>query len=355
MSKLYSDRQSRRRITFFFMLASLGIIVATLLLLGVTLYILMGAGIIYFVSIDISPTLFLLLIMLASVIMGIIITYIVSKFVFRAANQMIDGMQALAEGDFKVRINLGKSPEYRQVSEAFNKLAAELENIQLLRAEFVNEFAHEFKTPIVSIKGFAELLTKDDLTEEQKKEYLNIIIEESKRLSSLAFSSLNFTKIEKQHILTGVTEFNVSEQIRSCILLLENKWTEKNLILNVDFEEYLVKANEDLLKQVWINLIDNAVKFSFVGGTLDVTGTEQDGVLSVTIKNIGAEISQQDCLKIFDKFYRTESAKDIEGSGVGLAIVKKIVELHRGDISVISKDGYTAFKVTLKNVVKIND
>ncbi len=355
MSKLYSDKRSKRRITFFFMLASLGIIVATILLLGVALYILMGAGIIYFVSIDIPPTLFLLLIMLASIIMGIIITYIVSKFIFRAANQMIDGMRALAEGDFKVRIDLGKSPEYKQVSEAFNKLAVELENIQLLRADFVNEFAHEFKTPIVSIKGFAELLTQDGLSEEQKKEYLNVIIEESKRLSMLAYSSLNFTKIEKQHILTGVTEFNVSEQIRSCLLLLENKWTEKNLTLNIDFEEYSVKANEELLKQVWINLIDNAVKFSVDGGALDVIGIEQDGILSVSIRNNGVEISHEDCSKIFDKFYRAESAKDIEGSGVGLAIVKKIIELHRGEISVISKGGYTEFKIRLKNVMKISN
>lgn len=141
-------------------------------------------------------------------------------------------------------------------------MAEELENTQMLRSDFINNFSHEFKTPIVSIAGFAKLLRRGNLTDAQKEEYLAIIEEESLRLAAMATNVMNLTKVENQTILTDLTTFNLSEQIRACVLLLEEKWSRKELDLDLEFPEYTIRANEELLKQVWINLLDNAIKYS---------------------------------------------------------------------------------------------
>ena len=155
------------------------------------------------------------------------------------------------------------------------------------------------------------------------------------------------TKIEKQTILTDITRFNVSEQIRNCLLLFEKKWDRKGLELVLDFDEFFIVGNEEMLKQVWINLIDNAIKFSKDFGKIeiDIKNTPKD--LSVTIKNSGVEIKEEEKEKIFSRFYRSRKALGIEGTGVGLAIVKKIVNLHRGSITALSENGVTCFEVKL--------
>ena len=151
-------------------------------------------------------------------------------------------MNRLAAGDFKARLQFGSilssHPAFREISTSFNTMAEELENTELLRNDFINHFSHEFKTPIVSITGFAKLLAKGNLPEEQKALYLKSIEEESVRLAELATNVLNLTKVENQTILTEVSPFNLSEQVRAAVLLLENKWTEKNIDLQLDFDEY---------------------------------------------------------------------------------------------------------------------
>lgn len=342
-----TEKRRFRRLSVFFILATFGILVGTIGLLAIAMYILLNLGIIQISTIDIEPWLLILILLVASIVMGTIISLVVSRFVFRAVNTVARAMGDLASGDFSVRINLGNNHEYKQLAEAFNKLAVELENTHMLRSDFINEFAHEFKTPIVSIKGFAELLKKENVSEEQKKEYLSVIIEESERLSTLAATSLNLNKVEKQSILTDVTEFNVSEQIRACILLLEKKWVAKNLELKIDFEEYNVLANEELLKQVWINLIDNAIKFSDTCGVLQIDIEERQNYLYISVKNGGKMLSDEEKEKIFEKFYRADNSHQKEGMGVGLAIVKKIIDLHDGKIIVDSKDGITSFTIVL--------
>lgn len=336
-----------------FTLAVFGVLVGTIGLLGGTIYVLMGLGVVRFEHIEIPSWFLVLILIISSLVLGTIISYIVSKFVLKTANRIAEGMRELASGRFDIRLDLGKNQDSKQLESAFNKLAEELESIQMLRADFVNEFAHEFKTPIVSIKGFAELLTKEGLSEEQRKEYLSVIIEETERLSNLASSSLNFSKIEKQRILTDVVKFNVSEQIRSTLLLLEKKWAKKQLSLNVDIDEYEIIANEELLKQVWINVLDNAIKFSFENGELIVNSELKNDTITFGIKNKGIPIADKDREKIFDKFYRPENVKDVEGNGVGLAIVKKIIDLHGGSVTVDSNDGYTEFLIVLPKAKKL--
>ena len=226
-------------------------------------------------------------------------------------------------------------------------MAEDLENTEMLRSDFINNFSHEFKTPIVSISGFAKLLKHGDLTEEQKAEYIGIIAEESSRLASMATNVLNLTKVENQTILTGQTTFNLSEQIRGCILLLESKWSAKNIEFHIDFDEYDVYANEEMLKQVWINLIDNAVKFSPDYGIVSVGISENNGLITVSVTNSGTDIPTESIDRIFNKFYQADESHSSEGNGIGLAIVKQAVKLHGGTVAADSRKGRTTFTVML--------
>lgn len=293
-----------------------------------------------------------LLIMLAvSIAIGFLLISLTSKMSLNYINQFINLMNRLATGDFKARLKHGgivsRHPTIREIEGSFNNLAEELENTQMLRSEFINNFSHEFKTPIVSIAGFAKLLKYGNLSEEQRQEYLNIIEEEALRLSSMATNVLNMTKVENQVILTDVTEFNLSEQIRSSVLLLENAWTKKKIEFSLEFEEYQIFANEELLKQVWINLLDNAIKFSPEYGLVEVKIADLGETYRISIANAGEEISKQNREKIFDKFYQTDESHSTEGNGIGLAIVKKVVELHGGNAEVNCRNGITSFIVII--------
>ncbi len=301
------------------------------------------------ISFDLTPTLVYLSI--TSVVIGIGITFLAIKYPLKPLNRMINQINRLASGDFKARLKFGRPlsahPTFKEISESFNKMAEELEGTEMLRSDFVNNFSHEFKTPIVSIAGFAKLLRRGNLTKEQKEEYLAIIEEESLRLASMANNVLSLTKVENQTILTEVKSYNLSEQIRSCLLLLENKWTKKNTEFSLVFEEVNVSADEELLKQVWINLLDNAIKFSPEYSTVDISIKENDGFISVSITNRGSTISPEHIDKIFGKFYQADESHGSEGNGVGLAVVKRIVELHNGEVSCASKDDSTTFTVKI--------
>ena len=180
---------------------------------------------------------------------------------------------------------------------------------------------------------------------------MTAIEEESMRLAYMATNVLNLTKVENQSILTDVTTYNVSEQVRSCFLLLESKWSKKDLDLQFEMNEYTIEANEELLKQVWINLIDNAIKFSQNNGVINFKASETEKHLSFSITNYGAEISEEALGKIFNKFYQADISHSTEGNGIGLAIVKKILDLHRGEISVTSKDKAVTFTIIIPKKV----
>ncbi|MBQ9758787.1 MAG: HAMP domain-containing histidine kinase, partial [Opitutales bacterium] len=236
---------------------------------------------------------------------------------------------------------------FRGVADGFNSMAEELGNTEVLRSDFINNFSHEFKTPIVSIAGFCELLRSEDLTDEEREHYLGIIGEESRRLASLATNILNLTKIENQSILTDIRQFNLSEQIRSAVLLLESKWATRGIVPVIEFDEISIRANEQLLKEVWLNLLDNAIKFSPNCAEIGIFAEEADGFIRVRITNSGKEIPKEAIPKIFAKFYQADESHSTAGSGVGLAVVIKVVELHRGRVEVESDNGLTAFTVTL--------
>ncbi|MCD7808997.1 MAG: HAMP domain-containing histidine kinase [Erysipelotrichaceae bacterium] len=283
---------------------------------------------------------------IASVVIGSIVSGLVSRIPRRPIVEVIDGMQALAQGLFDTRIQLGRTPLSQEMETNFNHLAEELENTELLRTDFVNNFSHEFKTPIVSIKGFAKILRDHELPKETQNEYLDIIIDESERLADMATNVLNLSKVEKQTILTNVTKFNVSEQIRNVVILLEKKWDQKGIHFDLSFNDHFIEGNEELLKQVWINLLDNSIKFAPQNGHINILMNEIDEYIDISISNDGEEIKPEDQKRIFEKFYQGDTSHASKGTGIGLSIVSQVVHLHKGSVNVKS-DRLTTFTVRL--------
>lgn len=283
----------------------------------------------------------------ASLVLGTLFANFVIRIPLSPVKRLIEGMRRLADGHFDERVQLGDLAVYKDLSDSFNTLAAELQSTQMLRSDFVNNFSHEFKTPIVSIRGFAKILQRGELPEEERQEYLNIIVDESTRLSNMATNVLNLTRVENQNILTNIESFNLSEQIRKSILVLEKKWSKKKLTINADFDEHMISGNMELLNQVWINLLDNAVKYSPVGGSIDISIQDSGDGVCASIANYGPEIPPEQVRRIWDKFWQGDTSHASEGTGIGLSVVKKIVELHRGRAEVESTERKTRFSVYL--------
>jgi len=292
------ERSQRFTLTMFFSAVVFFALIITLIVAGLLAFLLNRWGL--FVrdgQAELSSMALILLMMGLSLIVGTTTTVLLIRLPLSPVNSLLDGMRKLSQGDYKARINmgfLGRRQVGFELVDSFNLLAAELESTEMLRSDFINNFSHEFKTPIVSIAGFAKLLKYGDLTEAQRAEYLDVIESESLRLSELATNVLNLTKVENQMILTEVSEYNLSEQLRTCVLMLENKWTKKELELNLDFDEYSVCANKELLSHVWINLIDNAIKFSPDKGCVEINIGETDEGLWVSVINEGPEINDAD-------------------------------------------------------------
>ena len=278
-----------------------------------------------------------------SLVIGFLLASLTGKIILKPIKRIIDQLDRLASGDFKTRLHFGKPiadhPTFKQVEKSFNRAAEELDYTEMLRSDFINNFSHEFKTPIVSVLGFAKLLKSDQLTKDQRKEYLDIIIEESRRLSELSTTILDLSRIESLSSLSGQTTFSLSEQIREAILLLEYKWSQKHLKLDLNLEELDILADEALLKQVWINLLDNGIKFSPEFGKLSVSLHTKDGTCIVKVQDHGPGMDQATSDLIFTKFYQGDTSHQSEGNGLGLALVKKIIELHRGTVTVESNTG----------------
>ena len=293
----------------------------------------------------------LLFMSLISTVLGFLLSFLAGKLTLKPINRILDRLDRLAQGDFQVRIRFGRPirsiTAFQDIEDSFNKAAEELSHTETLRADFINNFSHEFKTPIVSIAGFAKLLKSGDLSEEEQQEYLRVIEEESLRLSALATNTLQLTKIENQSILTDITAFNVTEQIRGSLLLLEELWSKKELEPEFDCEEYRITGNEELLRQVWINLLDNAIKFADPRTPLRVDIREHNGRLSVAIANRGSDIHPDALPHVFRKYYQADESHATVGHGLGLAIVKKIVDLHNGTVTAQSEHGTTVFTVEL--------
>lgn len=295
------------------------------------------------------PFVFLIVGLVVSVIIGTCISAAVASKIVRSVREVKKAMHRVEKGDFSQRLEVtGFNGEIDELIESYNKMAQELGGIEMFRENFINSFSHEFKTPIVSIQGFAKQLKKENLSEEKKQEYIDIIISESKRLTNLSSNILMLSKLENQQIITDKTSFSLDEQIRNCILLLEKQWTAKDISFDIDMQEIQYTTNAEMLSQVWVNIIGNAIKFSPEGSSIRVKLFKEGDVITAEITDRGIGMDQQTISHIFERFYQGDRAHASEGNGLGLPLVKRIVELCNGNIRVESQYGKgTNFIVTL--------
>lgn len=300
-------------------------------------------------AILLSPFLFISIPLLASGIVSLTITVIASKNSVRELNELLSAIEKVSNGDFSVVLNEEKSKAMNVVFKSFNQMVNELNSIEILRNDFISSFSHEFKTPIVSIKGFAKLAQSPNITSDERNEYLNIIATEINRLSYLSSSTLMLTKLESQEIVLEKESYSLDEQIRQSILLFQKNWEEKNITLEVDLEKIIITNNKSFLSQVWINLIDNAIKFSNENTVINISLKRLDNnFLEVIIKDQGIGMSEETLKSIFNKFYQAEASRNVAGIGLGLSIVKRIIELCDGSIDATSElNNGTTFTIIL--------
>ncbi len=280
---------------------------------------------------------------LSCIFVGTLLAAISGKYVVSRLSKISDGMREVARGNFKARVtekDKKNSPtEFGELERSFNQMAGDLDGIELFRNDFINNFSHEFKTPIVSIRGFARQLQSDSLSDTQKEEYISIIVSESDRLATMAQNVLLLTKLENQSIVSEKTEFYLDEQLRGCILLFEKEWESKDIDLDLDLDEIKYTFNEEMLSHVWINLFSNAIKFTPVGGRLSCRLKKDKGDILVEISDSGMGMNAEVRERIFEKFYQGDSSHTGAGNGIGLNIVQRVVTLAGGSIEVQSEPG----------------
>ena len=249
-----------------------------------------------------------------------------------------DTASKVAKGDFNVRVPISfdkPKSEMDYLALNFNKMLVEISSLENMRNNFIADVSHEIKTPLSVIQGYADLLQNQDLSEEKRIEYVYCISETINTLSELVTNILKLNKIENQGIIHK-ERFSLDEQLRYCVLSFEEKIEEKNLKINIELEEMYIKNDKTLLEIVWNNLLSNAIKYTQHGGTISVKLKKEKGKCIVRIFDDGCGMSSETIEHCFDKFYQGDSSHSQEGNGLGLALVKQVINLVEGEIKVKS-------------------
>jgi two-component system, OmpR family, phosphate regulon sensor histidine kinase PhoR len=270
-----------------------------------------------------------------------------------------DSLKRISKGDFNVKLevnDLRDDHEFpvNELVTSINDMAEELKLLEEMRQEFISNVSHEIQSPLTSINGFAKALKSINLSDEDRVKYLTIIEDESSRLSKISDNLMKLTTLESGQIKCDTKEFSLDKQIRKTILSFENMWSDKDIEVSLSSDKVLINADEDLLNQVWINLINNSIKFTTDGGRIDVSVEESEGKIYIKVSDTGIGLSEEEQERIFERFYKADKSRTAKkgGSGLGLSIVKKIIEIHNGKIHVESeKDVGTTFNIVLpKNI-----
>jgi signal transduction histidine kinase len=284
---------------------------------------------------------------LLSILCGTVVMLLAARLIVKPIKKLISATEKIAKGDFEVYIKSNRKDEIGQLVDNFNKMTKELAGMELLRNSFISDVSHEFKTPLTSIEGYTKLL-RDCKNDAERNEYIDIITEETKRLSALSGNILLMNRIENENINIAKSTFRLDEQIRHVILLCESKWNSKNLDLNIDLDEIVYTGNEQLLFQVWLNLVDNAIKFSTQGESIEISLRKVTDRVSFSITDYGRGMNEEQQKRMFEKFYTGDKSRNSEGNGLGLSIVKRIIDMHGGIIEVQSRENeFTEIKILL--------
>ena len=254
--------------------------------------------------------------------------------------EIIDALRKIAKGDFNIQLEaLKRDDPFTTLIDHINHMAKQLKEMEAMRQEFISNVSHEIQSPLTSIGGFAKALQYDELTNEERSHYLSIIETETYRLSKLSDNLLKLTSLESEHHPFEQKSYRLDQQIRTIILACEPNWMEKELEIDVSLENVLVLADEDLMSQVWTNLIHNSIKFTPNLGKIRIHLQNIDGKAIINISDTGIGISKKDQVHIFERFFKADKARERSrgGSGLGLSIVKKIIEMHNGTIFVESE------------------
>ncbi len=285
-----------------------------------------------------------------ALLVGVFATNALTRWFIKPIKEVGTAMEKISEGDFSVRLETkSNSKEIKEIFSGFNMMAKELESIEILQGDFVSNVSHEFKTPINAIEGYSMLLQGGENLTDDQKEYVEKIIFNTKRLSSLTGSILLLSKLENQSIVSNKARFDLDEQIRKSILSLESHWESKSIEFDIELDDTDFVGNEALLHHIWDNLISNAIKFSDDGGEIKIRLNNYSDKIVFSISDKGIGISDDAKKHIFDKFYQGDSSHKQDGNGLGLALVKKIIDLENGEISVNNnEDKGCTFTVVLK-------
>ena len=286
----------------------------------------------------------------ACLLIGLLFTSQLSKYFFNPIKKLRHAIDQVAEGDFSVRLeDQSSSKEIMEIYTGFNLMAHELSSTEILQTDFVSNVSHEFKTPISAIEGYSTLLQGSENLDHIQREYVDKILLNTRRLSSLVGSILLLSKLENQQIPTNQSSYRLDEQIRQSLVAQEIAWSQKDIELDVELERLSYLGNEPMMRHVWDNLISNAVKFSPQGGTIKLRLTRKPEKLVFTIEDQGSGLSEETQKHIFDKFYQGDSSHKQEGNGLGLALVKRILTIEKGQITAENiPEGGCRFTVILR-------
>lgn len=289
--------------------------------------------------------------LVVSLFVGILVTGILSRLFFEPIKRLRLAMNEVAEGDFTTKLHTkSNSREIQELYSGFNLMTDELQSTEVLQTDFVSNVSHEFKTPLNAIEGYSTLLQDCENLTPQQREYVDKIVFNTQRLSSLTGSILLLSKLENQQIPTGKTVFSLDEQIRQTIVALEPDWARKDIEFDVEMDGVQYFGNEALMRHVWSNLLSNAVKFSPQGGLIQIGLTELTGAITFWVKDNGPGIPPEALMHIFGRFYQADSSHKQEGNGLGLALVDKILKLENGQVEVENcPGGGCKFTVKLQN------
>lgn len=292
---------------------------------------------------------YMAILLLLTFVCSAILTVILTRFIVKPIKDLTNATQQIVDGNFNIKFNVSRKDEIGNLAQHFTTMVRSIKQLDEMRQEFVANVSHEIQSPLTTIQGFAQTMLDQKAASEEAEHYLHIISEESKRLSSLSKQLLTLATLDKEDHVIKSRSFRLDEQIRQVLIATEWHWTKKQILIEIEIPEIIITADEQLLYQVWFNLITNSIKFSRVGGLVHIEIVVDQGI-TVTVSDSGIGIGESELPHIFDRFYKADKSRtpSRSGSGLGLSIVKKIIELHRGRIEVDSRAGEgTSMKVWL--------